>query len=372
MGIKTRVYEADGRPAINIPSSALPSEEIVEEIVTIPGDLIQTKTTAPVWVRGYPLEQPTTFALLLTGYPYTMSPFDYLTMLGFDPYKKIEIRFPYSDRWLPASLFHGYYGRVRQTAAIIHEGAHLHHTYPVFIRGRSPPTRKIRVRRAPLSHVRVRHFGSIYEAERIGLNWQWIIPSDIEGYHALTTALNDKIYPDAECHLGNDNIINVDFRFTSTAGSYIAKQTNRTYRTMTLRNFSAVQTIEYPFLCEIRATYLTAIPIEYYQDPIRYMKMIDALRITVKNLTDTFTTSIRHAEKQEKVYATLGDEDNNIKIDTAEVPGFPYYRCDKYVRIVNEYYYKKGFDKEYTNDEIDNMYRDHPFMKVDINGFIWH
>jgi len=69
----------------------------------------------------------------------------------------------------------------------------------------------------------------------------------------------------------------------------------------------------------------------------------------------------------------------NEKYDYEEIKSFPFYRCYKYVRVINEQSYKRairGARKyrqmyEYLNHEIESELKTHTDKIVDKDGFIW-
>ena len=229
-------------------------------------------------------------------------------------------------------------------------------------------------------------YGDIYETyyNPEARNAIWVIPDNIESYQNLLQGFIEQTAPSAECHF-DGNRVYIDFIFSSFAGKYISSKTRFAYRSMAVRNYTATEEVDYPFLAEIRAFIITTCPKTFYQDKTRYMKLLDALRITVENMTYFFTTSIRHAEKKGAVLyeitpvfleempevETYGEEDN-IKLSYGETEPYPYYKVIKYIRIINEQTAKRRRKPYiYHNDVIEKELRMNSIVKIDKNGFIW-
>jgi len=213
----------------------------------------------------------------------------------------------------------------------------------------------------------------------------WRIPEDIECYTNLQQGFIDKTSPSAECHF-DGNKIYIDFIFSGFAGKFISSKTRYAYRSMAVRNYTTIEDTDYPFLAEIRAFIITTCPKTFYQDKTRYMKLLDALRITCENMVYFFTTSIRAAEKKGSVYyetkpiylveqpevETYGEEDN-VKVSYGETEPYPYYRVIKYIRIINEETYKRRSRKPYVyhNDRIERDLHMSGIVEIDKHGFVW-
>lgn len=404
--MNTNVYRFNNELAINIPSAVLPPSRIeyVEERVEIPGYEAETTNWYDVIVRPYKGRT----AVLLTSMLSISEP-EAMSRLGLDPTKPIYIR-PYGTNiWIPAHKYHGYYGRVwiprqyvRRTKIRDFE------IYPVIIRGTTMPEIRIIPVRKRVRDVQIEHMGETYTPEHVGEDrWRWIIPPKVESYHALQTAFPLRITPIAECNRKGDLII-IDFAFTRPAGKIVAEQTDYAYRNMAVRNYTATKKLDYPFLCEIRATYLTATPKMFYQpeDKIyiikpghmsneHYMELSEALKITVYNILQSFF----QRAKPDHPYSTMSWADHidaidfvttKIKLhqayshlprdlymeyetDSDRQGENEYYRCIKYVRILNEHSYKnRNLDMYvYLDDDIEGVLVNRPEINVDPNGFIW-
>jgi len=422
MGIKTRVYELDDDLAINIPSEVLPPSkmQLIEERVETPGYEAETETWYDVIVRPYKGRT----ALLLT-HDIGISPLEAMTRLGLDPDKPIFIR-PYGFKeWVRAHLYHGFYGRVWVPRYIARRTRMREYTvYPVMIRGITMPRIEIQLVRREVKTVEVDHMGKTYPTENYAPNkWRWRIPRNIDCYPVMVTALGIHIYPDAECHR-EDEIVLVDFSFSKAAGRVVSEKTGYAFRNMAVRNYTATTELdEYPFLCEIRATYISSCPKAFYQpDEIHHIELREALQITVYNMLQHFFTRLINKETGEELpYSTMSYADHIDAIDyttntvalkrsypkielderwkekyisyDAEGEGIPseefgveekrFYQCIKYVRVLNESSYKAhDIDRwVYTDMDITSMILERqrmrvmnglkPEVEIDVNGFIW-
>jgi len=398
MGIHTRVYEIEGQLAINIPTQALPEGKIqlVEEIVIVPGYEAQTTTWYDVLVRPYKGRT----AVHLT-YSEGVSPDVAMETLGLDTSKPIWIKLYNSSRWIRAHYYHGSYGRVWiPTPVVRRTRIREYEVYPVIIRGTTLPVTTKKIVRKRVRNVIVSHFNREYNTENYAVNrWRWIIPDHIVCHPILKRSLELGVTPECECHLVND-IIQVDFIFSDVSGKFVSRDLGFAYRSMAVRNYTATVDVDYPFLVEIRATILTNCPKEFYQNPHQYQRLMDALGITVANMTYFFTKSVRHAEKVDKVkfiqtridklkiadldydpvvfeeYPLINEtegEEENMKISFGETMDYPFYKAIKYIRIINEQSYKRRGDNDYIylNDEIEDVLHKNPLVDVDANGFVW-
>jgi len=418
MGVHTRVYRINEDLAINIPTETLPEPTVqsVEEVTEIPGHLARTTSSYPVLVRPY--KERT--ALLLTS-SLAMSPFTALEKLGLDPYEQIWIRFPHRREWIPAHRYHGYYGRVWIPAPIAHElRIRSYDVYDVFIKGTTFPQKIIRIIRRPVRTVTIEHMEKQYPGEEYAPDrWRWRIPQETECYSVLDTAfaMRPPRYPLAECHRQGE-VIYVDFLFYSEPARSVSEQAGYAYRTMAVRNYTAAtdKEIGYPFLCEIRATYISSCLKDFYQRTERpvytsgfeHMTLKDALEITVYNMLQHFFKPAKTRMK----YSTMSYADHIGKIDfttnmvflprrysklpdvpavraSGETKGeginyeaYPYYRAIKYIRIVNEQTYKSGrgpqiYDDAFITDYLKTQEENRmlngmvPLVVVDESGFIW-
>lgn len=429
MGVRTRVYKIDNDLAINIPSKVLPPSriQIVEERIEKPGYL--AKTT----MANYPLivlpslpyrTKNSRYYMILTSDPGTR-PEVALSQLGLDPTKNVYIRLLNTRLWLKAHKYHrGYYGRVsipREYTPLLKNQT----IYPVQIMGTTYPTAEIRYVKRKVKTVVVTHMNKTYPTENYTPNhWRWRIPKETESYPVLLTALSMNIYPEAECHLGAKEDVLVDFVFSSAAALVLAEKTGYAYRNMAVRNYTATQELDYPFLCEIRATYISCTPKMFYQPTEEYIENLkEGLKRTIYNILVYFFDRIVDKETgRELKYSKMSWADHidaidyvtntvylkrqypQIKTDAkwkdkymsyeAEGEGLPneaaeqpdtkkYYYCIKYVRVLTESsYHDGGLDRwVYTNNEIENIIRGKQHQRtvrglkqevdIDINGFIY-
>lgn len=407
MSEQTRVYRMDdGRLAINIPQSVLPPAKVekVEETIEVPAEEIETIDYINALIRVY----SDGIRLLLT--PTGETPFDFLERIGFDPYMPIQVK-PYgSKEWLNAHLYHDYYGRVwiPRRFAKKHK-MEKKQFYPVLLRGYTKPVyrkKKIRkrVRRVFINHMDKQYFGEEYGIDK----WRWIIPEEIESHPILGKSLDLGIYPYCELVQWGKGVIFADFFFRPIDGAIVSKNYGLAFRSMSVRNYTATVQVDYPFLAELRATYISTCPKSFYKEP--QMPIEKALAITVYNMLQHFFqpaapdlpySKLSYAEYKNKVRHTqerlylpneypqvtevpevlVEGEELNIKISYGEIPDVPYnrddhfYRCIKYVRVINEQSYKyKGNKKneyEYLDDAITNTLRGNLDIVVDEKGFVW-
>jgi hypothetical protein len=260
--------------------------------------------------------------------------------------------------------------------------------------------------------------GKTYPAEVSAGKWKWVIPEDAPGHSVLIAAIKRNYTPIAECNKYRGRII-IDFTFRRPASRLISEHMNYAYRNMAVRNYTATIETDYPFLCEIRATYLTAMPKMYYQpdenkiydlkmDPTtgflhdgKFMLLQNALQITVYNILEHF---FEHGKKKtdegEEQYAhskmswaehigsidytkdkfMLGDRYPNFpktfymdyETDSDKTQEKEFLRCLKYVRVLNESSYKTNkLDRwVYLDDFINNVLLEKG-IEVDNNGFVW-
>lgn len=421
MGIKTRIYKIKDDLAINIPSQVLPPSrmQLVEERVETPGHLARTTSDYYVLVRPYTDRT----AILLTP-NIGISSAEAMSNLGLDPDKPIYIRLSGTKEWIQAHKYHGYYGRVWIPRYLARETNLRRQTvYPVLIQGTTYPHIEIRMIRHEVRDVTVTHMGKKYNTENYDINkWRWRLPKNIESHPVITKALTLNIYPEAECHLHDETIL-VDFVITRAAARIVSEATGYAFRNMAVRNYTATVEVDYPFLCEIRATYLSCTPKMFYQpDEVHITILKKALEITIFNILQHFFQKLVNKETGEDLpYSTMSWADHidaidytsdaiNLKRTYPEIPlderwkekylsftsageGVPseelgaektkYYYCIKYVRVLNESSYKEGeIDRwVYLNDDIENIIRGRQHLKItkglepdvdiDMNGFIW-
>lgn len=281
------------------------------------------------------------------------------------------------------------------------------------IRGYSYPRR----RRVTVieRYVEVEHMGKTYPAEIVKGRWQWVIPDTIEGYNVLIESLRRNYMPIAECNKYRGRVI-IDFMFRRPAARLISEQMNIAYRNMAVRNYTATEDIEYPFLAELRSTYLTAMPKMYYQpeDKIydlkmspngflhdgRFMLLKNALEITIINILEYFFDRPKPKEDGKIApYSKMSWAAHIGAIDYVKdkillrkrFPEFPktiymdyetdtthhgqenqFLTCIKYVRVLNESSYKSHeLDRYiYLNDIINEVLKKQG-LEIDSNGFVW-
>lgn len=406
MAEETRVYRLGERLAVNIPSSVLPPAKVesVEEVIEEPAKQIETIEYINALVRVY----SDGVRLLLT--PTGETPFSFLSYVGFDPYMPIQVK-PYrSKNWFNAHLYHDYYGRVWIPKSFVKAMKMEKRTfYPVRIRGYSKPVYEKKLIRKRIRRVFINYFGVDYFAEEYGIDkWRWLIPEDIVGYPNLVLALEQGYYPYCELHQLGVGTIHADVFFNMPDAAIVSKTSMVAYRTMSVRNYTATVHISYPFLAEIRATYVTTVPKAFYKEPS--MSIEKALAITVYNLLQHFFqpaspelpySKLSYAEYKNKVHYTqqklylpneyplvtetpellVEGEESNIEISYGEIPDTPYgrdnhfYRCIKYVRVVNEYSYKyrqkMKSEYEYHDDQITQTIQGIDAVEIDGQGFVW-
>lgn len=281
--------------------------------------------------------------------------------------------------------------------------------------------RKIR-RRVIERYVEIEHMGKTYPAEVMEGRWRWMIPEDIPGHPVLLEGIRRNYLPIAECNKYRGRVL-IDFTFRRPAAKLLAEQMNFAYRNMAVRNYTATEEVDYPFLCEIRATYLTAMPKMYYQpedrvydlkmNPVtgflndgKFMPLKNALEITVINILQQFFEKPKPKDGQEAPYSKMSwaehigsidfikdklilrDKYENVyRNDKGDIRAINYLgyetdsdqeqekeflKCLKYVRVLNESSYKAhDLDRwVYLDDFINNVLKKKG-VEVDINGFVW-
>jgi len=402
--VNTNVYQFEDRLAINIPFPALPPSQLRTEWVEefVPGHFHEVNQWIPLEVGS--MEESGRIPVFL--------PINLMSELDFDAERPIEIRLHgMPDVWFRAHkrTETGYYWRVWIPNRVQKVLKLQPKTYAfAWIRGYTLPYKISRPVRREVRNVIVEHMGIQYSPERITEDrWRWVIPETIESYSVLKNALAMNITPIAEVDRRGDLVI-VDFSFSKPAGKVVAERMDFAYRNLAVRNYTATTEIDYPFLCEIRATYLTATPKQFYepQDQLyiiqpgqmsdkRFMEISEALKITVYNVLSAF---FQHAKPEHK-YSTMSwaDHIDAIEYVTTKVrlhkayPKLPrsmyteyetdsdrrgeneYYRCIKYVRILNEQSYKrKNLDMYvYLDEDISDVLMARHDVEVDANGFVW-
>lgn len=284
----------------------------------------------------------------------------------------------------------------------------------------------LRTVRIPPKEPDVYHVGEYYKPEwRLG-RWVWKLTKG-PCYDAADVGLSIGAAPAAQCFF-EDGVVYIDIMFSPYAGKQVARRLGYAYVNSYVRNYTLSEEtkreVDYPLLIEVRATYISACPIEFRQYDTKHMKLCsldetNALGITVYNVLRNFLVGSRGvptvlaAERKgtvqytlegvslrdyylglEEPYGTIKTrdfpfgtalrEDNeliettgvmiNRKYDFSEVQDFPFYRCYKYVRIINEQTYKRHLDRwmyEYLNDEIESKLKLQEDKIVDRDGFVW-
>lgn len=413
--MNTRVYKIDDRLAMNIPSAVLPKATLqyVEEEEIIPGHPTAVMEWIPL-VLG---------ALQRDGRIPMFLPPTLMGRLNLDVTKPIRVRlYGEPGRWFTSHLWHRpLRDRVhipRGTVRKLKLRPHTH--WFVYLSGTTLPERRIRMVPQMTRKVIVQHINKTYHPERVGVDsWRWTIPETISCYVVLTTAIDTGITPVAQCHLEKE-IIYVDFTIPTHVARLVSEKVGTAWRNMAVRNYTASPTyeIEYPFLCEIRATYLSNCPLEFYQfDEKKYYKLKQALETTVYNMMNYFFPSA----ELEMEYSSISYADHIDKIETTEnmiflptrypkskypkfkfpipditSPGagedldnigdidriYPFYKCIKYIRVINEDVYK-GKKKAYIykDDGVEAIIMRYEEQRaqqdidarvwIDDNGFVW-
>jgi len=393
--------------------------QLVEERVEVPGFPAETRAEYYAIVRPYKGRT----AVLLKPM-IEMPEAEAMSRLGLDPTKPIEIRLQYGRNWIKAHKRRGmFYTRVWiPQDEVRRTGIRDYQVYPVYIRGMTLPTVEIRYVYRDVREVLISHMGKVYNTENYAPNkWRWRIPRQIESFPVLVKAMTLNIYPEAECHLSNlKDIIFVDFAFNSASGRVVSEAMNYCYRNMAVRNYSAThsETLDYPYLAEIRCFYITSTPKAFYQpDEKHQTELKKALEITVYNMVEYFFPKVKEEynysimswadhidaidfvthrvevhskypqlkiEKpwQEKYLRYISDGDGLPSEETLDTTKKFYY-CNKYIRILNESSYTAhDLDRwVYTNEKIEAIIRGKQHdrimegysaeVTIDANGFLW-
>lgn len=216
-------------------------------------------------------------------------------------------------------------------------------------------------------------------------------------------------------------ILNPRWRGTKAGAQFcknVAKENGYAFRSMSNRNYSLKDISAYPFLCELRASWLTMYPREIYQYHGFPKNIVDWLNTTTYNMSEfVFIQEIRDEKTKQttlKRYLKSGKLDvwkatkkdptvaereplwndkpygwrhgtrssfrgkapKFIKVDGSElnqqVDGltfevFPFEYCIKYARIIN----RRNVYYEYLDDWINSKARASDEVWVDDKGFIW-
>ena len=417
MGILTRVYKLNGDLAINIPSEALPdsSLQLIEERIETPGYEAETEGWYDAIIRPYKNRT----AVLLTS-DINISPAEAMSNLGLDPDKPIYLK-PYgANIWIRAHFYHGYYGRVWIPTPIARKTRMRNYTvYPFLIRGTTFPKIEIRHIRKEVRNVYIEHMGKTYPADNYAPNrYRWIIPKELESYPVLLQGFKmiPPSYPLGEVHRTGSAVF-VDFYYYPEQARPVSQQIGYAYRNMAVRNYTASATVDlgYPFLCELRATYLSSIPKTFYQIKERavYEKgaltLKQALETTVYNMLQFFFPPAKDEYKYscmswaehhgtidftteridlQRKYPKLNNVPKIIaegekSSETWNITEYPYYKAIKYVRIIGKWAYKnQNFTRGiYLNDDVERvLYQIEDTrvskglparMWIDEKGFVW-
>lgn len=421
------VKKIDTEFIVDIPREVLPLSKLseVEETIEIPGEPVELRGRGyPVIVRRY-----VDGVYLLLTHNIGIYAADALLNLGFDPNQSIFIKPIGIDEWFEAWKYHGQYIRRRIPERIVKKlGMDKFDVYPVWIAGTTIPRREIRIIRKRVRDVAVEYNEVIYPAVETGLDqWQWVIPHTVPCYPIISTAFSMNITPIAQIHKLEKKII-IDIVFThpsKVAGYMVAEKMGYLFRNMAVRNYTATVEVDYPFLCEIRATYLSCCPIIYYHSKQYVTKLKQALETTVYNMLENFfphdsnketgkryphsrmsyaehidtidwtNSMVRLRDKYRELYRDAdgdakgymeytanGDQPDELAL--GELSEKKLYYCIKYIRVLNESSYKPIYDInrwEYTNSRIEATIQgyqreimDQGFEMecfIDENGFIW-
>lgn len=256
--------------------------------------------------------------------------------------------------------------------------------------------------------ITIYHHGYAYkiQLDRAG-GATWVIPKETLCHQALSTGLDMNVACNVQLEdaMQKDMMI-AEFIFSKVGGKAVAKRNQIAYRTMVVKNYSSVKIdkSDYPELMEIRCSYLTSCPMEYYL-PFK-TKLETALEMSVNNILSFFIpglkTGYNKGEKilkqislnrylkdktvikkvmEEKGYEGVILEETTGYIDSLDieksrieynkVAPFAFYTAEKYIRI------KKGsLEYEYYNDDIDlivnkKILNDGSMVYVDKQRFIW-
>lgn len=246
----------------------------------------------------------------------------------------------------------------------------------------------------PKKELKIYHFGNIYDAswDKINRRWRWIIPKDIAEDEGLLIAMNKGSIPDAEMHYNDDKeYLEIDFIIDPFMDKEVAKELGYARRNMVVRSYVIREefvTDKTPedFLVEIRATFITTPPREFYQKKGKHMRLVvdphiegdilAALNITCYNILRYFAMQIAEvkghlynpilSEKfQSKMEESIGVEINE-KVSFGEVAHDRFGYVNKYFRV---YHRRKG-DWVKTTDYIDKKIKRMGGI-VDSQGFVW-
>jgi len=216
-----------------------------------------------------------------------------------------------------------------------------------------------------------------------------LLPVDIIDIRRALKRIDEFVVPegiDFETTLANLRTIII--RISDRLKELLAPPPPVFYRNMAVRNYSASVEIDYPFLAEIRATIVTNKPVTWL-DELGYlrrtprMRLITALKITVKNMLMYFLRNVRHAEKKDKVgfsedvvdldfldeydAMTEGTE-INVKISVGEAVSVG--KVNKYIRVINKASQDRKKPWIYLNNRIENDLKKMEVI-VDERGFCW-
>lgn len=229
---------------------------------------------------------------------------------------------------------------------------------------------------------RIYHVGNYYMPIWEEARWRWRIPKSIDCYKPLSTAFDMHIAPEAQCFFEDDTVY-IDFIFSPWGAKAISRRLGYAYRNMIVRSYtlkeeeSSWRTEQCDI--EIRATFVTPCPIEYYQDK-KHMKIVseigeeEALGITCWNILVYFgrreleKSSLELMAYSPKMKETVSGEKNKL-VDYAEVAGDRFFYVNKYVRIdVTSRGKKRRY--EYHTETIDKRIVESGGI-VDEKGFVW-
>ena len=236
--------------------------------------------------------------------------------------------------------------------------------------------------------LRVYHVGDYYDAwwDADRKKWIWRIPPNTPCFEAAMTGINVGAAPSAQCFF-EDGVVYIDLIFSPWGAKVVSRQLGYAYRSMVVRSytlkkeFSEYKTEQCDI--EIRVTFVTPCPVEFYQSDMTHMKVVTetekgALNITCWNVIRYFGreaikkgyyySPLESAAYSEKMKETVGVE-NNEYVDFQEVKDDRFFYVNKYVRIDKT---SRGKRKRhvYTTREIDRRIVEAGGI-VDEKGFVW-
>ncbi|MFW6173130.1 MAG: hypothetical protein ACOC5T_05240 [Elusimicrobiota bacterium] len=231
-------------------------------------------------------------------------------------------------------------------------------------------------------YLNVRHMYTVYKTRWNNNRKQWllIVPRDTASYQQMIEGMTfplAPITPIAECYYNKEkDYVEIDFIIPGADGKAVSRATDLAFRNMHVNNYSLteIDTLDYPFNVEIRATFISCSPRLWRQDEEYRSTVITALKATVANMQSRFLPPLQSAikkgvKKGGEIDVTEGEEKNK-NISYGETEGFEYDYCIKYIRIRNESKPKEGWEYHTKRIEKDLAVKDN--LKIDKHGFIWY